>query len=275
MSNFEEVSSQSYTYLQVASRKVKSDYQPDEREMLKACLSYIQDDPVEQRRYLTLKETLETFRSLILNRRVLDFGASYGLSAFALIELGARTVIGVEPNIERVKRGRNIIRDLGLEERAVLLQVPGRAQLPFATSSFEVVFANAVLEHIPAPRTPFLRELWRVLAPGGHLIINESPNKYLPVDFHTTGGLWFVPWMPSKWARRYAIWRGRFSKEGDWSSSGWRGVGYYEITKALGPHHKFIAETSRLRHRALGWLHLPASLFDPYPILIFEKLNPW
>jgi len=239
--------------------------------MANSFLDYLQDKPIEQMRYTTLKQTLETFRHLFLNRCVLDFGASYGLSTCALFELGASSVIGVEPDERRVQRGMRIFEELGLANRAVLLHISNTAQLPFADSSFAVVLANAVLEHIPPPRLPFVRELWRVLAPGGHLIINESPNKYLPVDFHTTGGLWFVPWAPSKLARSYAIWRGQFSKEADWSTSGWRGVGYYEITKALGYSYKLIPEDTRLRHRVLTCLGLPASLLDPYPNLIFEK----
>jgi len=107
--------------------------------------------------------------------------------------------------------------------------------------------------------------------PSGHLIINETPNKYLPIDFHTTGGLWFVPWLPKNLARRYAILRGRFRSDKDWDHSGWRGVGYYEITKVLGRNYRAIPEMSHRRHRFLAKLHLPPGLLDPYPQLIFEK----
>lgn len=235
-------------------------------------LNFLDGEPVERSRYVLLKQTLEDFRDLLVDRCVLDFGASSGLSMCALLEVGASRVVGVEPDDKRVCRGIRILRDLGLSERALLLHSAYAPQLPFLDCSFEAVLANAVLEHIPPPRALFICELWRVLVPGGHLIINESPNKYLPVDFHTTG-LWFVPWMPRRLARRYAIWRGRFRNDADWAVSGWRGVGYYEITKSLGGRYRLVPEKSRPRHRAIARLGLPPSLLDPYPLLVFQKLE--
>lgn len=226
----------------------------------------------EKDRYLTLKETLEGWRHLFCNRRVLDFGASYGLSMCALLELGASKVIGVEPDWERVKQGREIFRELGISSKALLLHTPCTTGLPFADSSLDMVLANAVLEHIPQPRLPILQEMWRVVAPGGYLMINETPNKYLPIDFHTTNGLLLVPWMPSELARRYAIWRRRFSEQDNWETSGWRGAGYYEISRAIGVEYKLVPEILRFRHRILNVLGIPPSLFDPYPTLVFQKL---
>jgi ubiquinone/menaquinone biosynthesis C-methylase UbiE len=48
------------------------------------------------------------------------------------------------------------------------------AELPFADESFSLVTANMVMEHIADPETT-LRELRRVLAPGGYLIFH-TPN---------------------------------------------------------------------------------------------------
>ena len=234
-------------------------------------LEYIKEKPTEYERFLTLRRTLEGLKTILSGRCILDFGASSGLSACAYLEAGASSVVGVEPNAGRVERGTAIIQELGLSERIVLSHTASTDKLPFANASFDVVFANAVLEHIPQPRAPFMQEMWRVLKPSGHLIINETPNKYLPIDFHTTGGLWFVPWLPRSLARRYAILRGRFRSDKDWDHSGWRGIGYYEITKALGENYRAIPEMSHRRHRFLAKLHLPPGLLDPYPQLIFEK----
>jgi len=46
--------------------------------------------------------------------------------------------------------------------------------LGFAHATFDVVFANALIEHLPVP-APALREMWRVLRPGGILAL-RSPN---------------------------------------------------------------------------------------------------
>lgn len=47
-------------------------------------------------------------------------------------------------------------------------------ELPFAPASFSLVTANMVMEHVDAPAT-VLRELHRVLVPGGHLVFH-TPN---------------------------------------------------------------------------------------------------
>lgn len=45
-------------------------------------------------------------------------------------------------------------------------------RLPFEDGSFDAVFSNTILHHIPDPR-PFLREARRVLRPGGTLLVRD------------------------------------------------------------------------------------------------------
>ncbi len=58
-------------------------------------ISYEPDD-TERGRYISLLSTLCELRPFIESRRILDFGASYGLSICALLETGASYVVGVE-----------------------------------------------------------------------------------------------------------------------------------------------------------------------------------
>jgi SAM-dependent methyltransferase len=60
--------------------------------------------------------------------------------------------------------------------------------LPFADASFDVVVSFETIEHTADP-AHFLDELWRVLRPGGPLIIS-TPNK----RFHSLGRR--LPWNP-------------------------------------------------------------------------------
>lgn len=111
---------------------------------------------------------------------VLDFGAGRGHSLEArtpfLQELfnvrrRCRRLVGVDVD-EAVRLNPS------LDEAHVI--EPGGA-LPFADASFDLVVANAVLEHIADPRA-CAAEIERVLRPGG----------------------WFCAWTPNRWSY-YAI----------------------------------------------------------------------
>lgn len=227
---------------------------------------------IEIQRYHTINKSLIEWKFLFKNKIVMDYGAGYGLSMGALLFHGAKYVFGIEPDEERVKVGRRMLQSAGLSDQANLIHVTDTLSLPFQAEKFGFVIANAVLEHIPIPRTQYLLETWRVVAPGGYLMINETPNKYFPKESHTTN-LWFNHWFPESTAYKRAIRRKRFSMERkDWKYSGWRGLGYLEIATVIS-RYQLVPENSRLRHRILSKIGLPSSIFDPYPTWVFRKIE--
>lgn len=227
-------------------------------------------DPSENDRLVTIHEALAPYKPLFEDQTVLDFGASFGTSTVALLDLGARRVVGVEPDRERVERGQELLKASGFGDTVELIYVADTRRMPFDDGAFPFILANAVIEHIPQPRGEFMKEIWRVLAPGGHLVINETPNKYLPLERHTTG-LWFNHWLPERTAYRRAIRRGRFKPErDDWRGSGWRGLGYWEMVESL-EGYDLVPERLTPKHKLLNALRLPASLLDPYPTWVLRK----
>jgi SAM-dependent methyltransferase len=146
-------------------------------------------------------------------------------------------VHGVEPDPTFAAIARRRVLESGLEQRVCIYQTPDAARLPLPDAAVDLAVCNAVLEHIPpARRAVHLREAWRTLRPGGHLIVSETPNRLWPRDGHTTG-LWWVPYMPLGLARRYAIWRGRVTPDQTAEhlvADGIRGVTYWEVRRALG-----------------------------------------
>lgn len=189
-------------------------------------------DYVEQR----LRRQFERYLP-IEGHRALDFGCGCGASSICMIRLGAASVVGVEPDASFVKVARLRARDSNLAGRVSFEQVTDTTHLPFADGEFDTIVLNAVVEHIlPCERTAHLREIWRVLAHGGHLFISETPNRFWPNDGHTTN-LWFIPYMPLGLARRYAIARGRAPAGATLHSllvAGIRGGNYWAILRALG-----------------------------------------
>ena len=75
---------------------------------LPAAFAALDLSPIEQARYRDLRDSLRPFCHLFAGKRVLDFGASYGLSAAVLVELGASYVWGVEPEKWRVEKRQGI-----------------------------------------------------------------------------------------------------------------------------------------------------------------------
>jgi hypothetical protein len=104
-------------------------------------------------------------------------------------------------------------------------------------------------------------------------MVRETPNKYLPADFHTLF-LPFTNWLPSSLAHRIGVGVGRFNPERkDWESSGWRGMGHYEFVSAIPGPYVMEHEMTRPRHKLLRAIGLPSGLLDPWPVYLVRKPN--
>lgn len=110
--------------------------------------------------------------------RMLDIGTGPGhVPVMVCGRVAGCSVVGVDLSNEMLKIARRRVRDAGCDERVLLLDADAK-DLPFEDHSFDTVFSNTILHHIPDPR-PFLREAYRVLRPGGVLLIRDL---YRPAD---------------------------------------------------------------------------------------------
>jgi ubiquinone/menaquinone biosynthesis C-methylase UbiE len=184
------------------------------------------------------------------DQRVLEIGCGTGPTTVVLAVQGARVVAtDIDPRMTEATRLR--VRDHGLSDRVESLTVDRSDRLPFADATFDLVVVNGVLEHVPpAERAGILRDLWRVVRPGGHLFVGETPNRLWPVDSHTTG-LWWLHYLPARWAARYARRRHRIQPEDDLLPRGGLGCTYRRLVRAVP-----AAERCELnRQPDHSWLH--------------------
>jgi ubiquinone/menaquinone biosynthesis C-methylase UbiE len=120
---------------------------------------------------LPFAEHLVRLANLEANDSVLDVGTGTGVVAvLAVGKLGSGgKVTGVDLSAEMLVAARSkALRD-GLENRIQFSRLDAEA-LAFRDRSFDVVFSLFALLHLPDPQTA-LKEMFRVLRPGGRLIL--------------------------------------------------------------------------------------------------------
>lgn len=121
-------------------------------------------------------------------KRLLDFGCGCGSSTMALARrLPGTRITGVELLPASLEVARRRALHYGRED-IVFLQSPDGCTLPDRLGVFDFIVMNAVFEHLlPGERGAVMSQLWRALAPGGVLFMQETPNRWCPVEMHTTG----------------------------------------------------------------------------------------
>jgi SAM-dependent methyltransferase len=123
-------------------------------------------------------------------RRVLDAGCGAGALSAALLRGGA-TVVGFDSSAELLR-----IAGERLAGAAELHRGDLGEPLPFHDGAFDVVAASLVMHYL-RDWQPTLREFWRVLLPGGRLVISThhpfmdhalagGPNYFATYDFTET-----------------------------------------------------------------------------------------
>ena len=115
---------------------------------------------------------------------MLDLGCGFGGRPARFVELGAKSVTGIEVSDRLVRSATDFARSRGLSNTR-FLQGTGE-QIPLEDERFDLITMVDVMEHVVAPQD-VLRECYRVLRPGGKLAIVFPPYYALKSGSHLHG----------------------------------------------------------------------------------------
>ena len=235
---------------------------------------------------------------------VLEVGSSFGHMTEYLAEQPEVAEIhcfDTDPAFVEIVRAKVEEQGLTKVKEVRLLGNDETRRLPWPDARFDLVLVVGVVEHLPARnRRAQVDEYYRLLAPGGHIAILDTPNRLFPFETHSIG-LPLVQWLPPRLAHAYAR-LGRPRKFGRVpfetfvaDGTGWRNatlgdclpsrgpVGLEDVTEAAGYGWRFFRATARSRARrallplfavAAGVLWAagrPPSLCLPYLNLLLRK----
>jgi SAM-dependent methyltransferase len=237
---------------------------------------------------------------------VLEVGCSFGhITEYLAEQPEVATIDTFDTDrafIEMVHAKRE---ELGLDKLrdVLLLSNEETRRLPWPDGAFDLVLAIGVIEHLPADRRAQVDEYYRVLAPGGHIAILDTPNWLFPWETHSIG----LPLIPvlRRWPRAgyaYARLRRKIRNNPDITfevfnapGTGWRNAalkeclpssrwtGLEDVTEAAGYGSRFFPKVAGRKMIRLGptlsavvavlrSIGMTPSLCLPYFNLLFRKL---
>ena len=111
----------------------------------------------------------------IKDKRILDAGFGFGV-LLSILSRYTDHAQGLEISKKQVERTRGLFRECGIKN--VKLDCGDVRKMRFKDDSFDVVFCTDMLEHIRDPEVA-LKEIGRVLKPGGSLIVSVPTENLL------------------------------------------------------------------------------------------------
>ena len=149
-----------------------SNYEADVYRQIRIA-TYGQD--LGQTSWVTNEESREIPRILGLtsSSHVLEIGCGSGRYAVQVAEAVGCRVTAVDVNESGIRNANHLVRSRNLSDRVRFEHSDASKPLPFPDATFDAVFANDVLCHIPG-RLAVLEEVFRVLQPSGLFLFSDA-----------------------------------------------------------------------------------------------------
>jgi SAM-dependent methyltransferase len=145
----------------------------------------------------------DDFLNEIRSQTVIDFGCGDGAEAVEMALAGAERVTGLDIQEPLLERARARAKQAGIDERC-----------RFAAATDErsnVVTSLDAFEHFAEPEA-VLQAMYRLLKPGGKLIVSFGPTWYHPLGGHLFS---VFPWAHLVFSERALLaWRSDFKTDG-------------------------------------------------------------
>ena len=141
-----------------------------------------------------LRRVIAAYGVRPLGRTALEFGCNYGASGIVLARLGAH-VTGIDVDAGNIRLADANIALHQMESSARAMHVPDTRNMPFANRTFDLAIANSVLEYVsPDHLDAVMAELYRVMQPGGELLVLGTASRLAPREVHSRR--WLVNYLP-------------------------------------------------------------------------------
>jgi cyclopropane fatty-acyl-phospholipid synthase-like methyltransferase len=112
---------------------------------------------------------------LTAGQRLLDVGCGNGRPAVLAAQQTGASVVGINLSTAQIADANKLASEEGVSDK-VTFAIADAMELPYPDGSFDAVWAVESLSHMP-DRVAALREMLRVLRPGGRLVLTDITER--------------------------------------------------------------------------------------------------
>lgn len=140
----------------------------------------------------TIKYYLDytTSEEMFKDKEILDIGCGAAGKSLYYLSLGAKSVTGIDVVEKYESEAYALQKELGLS--GFTFKLESASKMSFKDNSFDTIIMNDAMEHVSEPDL-VLKEVYRVLKPGGKLFVNFPPYNH-PYGAHLSDVIG-IPWV--------------------------------------------------------------------------------